>query len=136
MIRNFFTAVKLPVSKTGSSLPSTAKVKNGWIFAPAPPICLHGVEKKQTAFVTLRKSQFLMNYLELRSLKFIYTYIYTYIYAYNFYCLEIRTHPHLNHYIKIYERNCGSKARPVITLLLQKNVAAASDMHPTEYCRN
>jgi hypothetical protein len=46
----FFPGVKRLGHELGHSPPSSAKVKNEWSCTSSPCICLHGVDRENTAF--------------------------------------------------------------------------------------
>jgi len=69
------------VNEAGYSPLPSAKVKNEWIYAITPPICLHGVEWGNLPFVTFTHefaSQTIWMFLLLRLFYFI-TYIFIWI---------------------------------------------------------
>jgi len=45
-----YLEVKLPVHEAVHSPLPSAKVKNEWIYATTPPICMHGVERGNLPF--------------------------------------------------------------------------------------
>jgi len=48
-----YLEVNLPVHEASYSLLPRAKVKNEWIYATTPPICLHGMERGNLPLLTL-----------------------------------------------------------------------------------
>jgi hypothetical protein len=48
-----YLEAELPVHEAGHSPPPSAKVKNEWIYATTPSMCLHGVERGNLPFLTL-----------------------------------------------------------------------------------
>jgi hypothetical protein len=47
-----YPGVKWPGHEVKYSLPFSAKVENEWSFTSAPPICLHGIDRKNFTFLT------------------------------------------------------------------------------------
>jgi len=45
--------VNLPVHEAGYSPLPSAEVKNEWIYATAPPVCMHGVKRGNLPFFNI-----------------------------------------------------------------------------------